>query len=389
MAAGADENRWVEVNLDAIRHNYRQIRQHVTEQVKILSVVKADAYGHGAPEVARVLAAAGTDMLGVTTVAEGKRLREHGITAPILVFGPFIAEEAHTIRDYDLTATVASLEALAYLQQALAWGRQTPDSVKQQIKIHLKIETGLGRTGLWPHQVLEAAREIDNTPGLIFGGVYSHLATAMWRNQSYALRQLQIFTQVTDELEKAGFQGYIKHLANSTALLNLPQMHLDMVRAGTILYGQHTNPALTGGLSLQDPWSLQARVVYLRELPAGHSVGYGRTYITPRTTTVAVLPVGFADGFQVEPVFKPAGLGELLRGIIKLILQYLNYRRVTQPVVFTAGKGYIIGKAGMQMTMVDVTGITGVEIGSIAQLPARRTAVSPMIPRLYIGTTAE
>lgn len=369
--------RWVEVNLDAIRHNYRQIRQRLDRQVKILSVVKADAYGHGALEVARLLESAGTDMLGVTTVDEGKKLREGKVSVPILVFGPFLPEEMETIAEHGLTATVSALEALSWLKQA-------PLRSGRPIKLHLKVETGMGRSGLWPDQVVEAAEEIMSRPGLVLEGVYSHLATAMWPDKSYALHQFRVFQQAVNKLEKAGINGLIRHISNSAAIVALPEMQLDMVRVGTLLYGQYPHPRMAGVLDLQDPWTMKAKVLQVRELPAGHSVGYGRTYKTSRRTKIALLPVGFVDGLQVEPVLKPVNLWELVKGMIKLILQYLNYTGANQAFEFPQGKGSIIGKVGMQLTVVDVTGVPGVEVGTAARVPVRRTAVSPAIPRVYL-----
>lgn len=369
-------SRWVEVNKDAIRHNYREIKSRLASQVKLLGVVKADAYGHGALEVGRVLEDLGIDMLGVTSVEEGAALRRSGVQAPILVFGPFLEGEAPSIVREGLTATVASFDAIGWLGQALK-------GTEKNVKVHLKVETGMGRTGFWPREAAAAAAHVRDIPGLILEGVYTHLATAMWGNKAYAEKQYSLLLEAMDNLDKAGFAGLISHIANSAAILNLPHMHLDMVRAGTILYGQYPVPALEGTLNLKDPWVFKARVVHISVLPPRHTIGYGRTFRTRRKTRVAILPVGFVDGVQVEPVFKPAGLLDLAKGIAKLILNFLGHPRAAQPVVFSSGKGRILGKVGMQLTMVDITGLTGIEVGATALVPARRTAVSSGIPRVY------
>lgn len=369
--------RWIEVNKDAIRHNYREIRARLAPQVKLLGVVKADAYGHGALETAQVLEEQGIDMLGVTSVEEGTALRRDGIKTPILVFGPFLEGEAPTILQEDLTVTAAGYEAISWLGQALK-------GTDQSIKVHLKIETGLGRTGFWPREAAAAAAQIREIPGLFLEGVYSHLATAMAGNKAYAEKQLSLLLEAVDNLNQAGISGLITHIANSSAILNLPHMHLDMVRAGTILYGQYPSPAFEGSLHLRDPWAFKAKVIHISVLPPRHTIGYGRTYRTRRKTRVAILPVGFTDGVQLEPVFKPAGLWELVKGIAKLILIFLGHPRAVPPVAFPSGRGRIRGKVGMQLTMVDVTGLDGVETGTTALVPARRTAVSSAIPRIYI-----
>lgn len=370
--------KWVEIDLDAVRHNYRQVRRHVPGEVKVLGVVKGDAYGHGAVEIARILGEEGIDYLGVTTVDEGMELRDNGVNLPILVFAPFLPEDIDDIVSGNLTVTLVNRQSVGLLKDYL---ESRPTS---SIKTHLKVETGMGRLGFWPQEVGEIAREITDIPGLLLEGVYSHLATAMQRNKTSTEKQYKDFQTALEILEKAGYTGLIRHISNSAALLEFPAMKLDMVRTGTLLYGQFPSPQLEGTLDLREPWSLKARVLHVRELPPGHGVGYGQTFITSKKTRVAVLPLGFMDGLQMEPVLKPVNLWELLKGIIKLFLQYLGHQRVSQPVIFPGGRARVIGKVGMQLTMADVTGISGVEIGAVCQVPIRRTAVSPGIPRVYM-----
>lgn len=369
-------SKWVEVNIDAVEHNYLQIRQFVPPHVKILGVVKADAYGHGAVEVSRILEHSGVDMLGVTTVEEGLELRRNNIYAPILVFGPFLPEDLETICHEELSVTVANREAMHWLKNIV-------EGTEQSIKVHLKVETGMGRLGFWPEDVVEAAREIREVPGLVLEGVYSHFAAAMWKDKTYTRQQFQSFKKVLEDLDKAGITGLIRHIANSAALLDLPEMHLDMVRTGNLLYGQYSSPRQEGKLALKNTWLLKTKVMDLRDLPAGHSVGYGRTYKTKNRARIAVLPIGFNDGFQVDPQFKSANLKELLKNILKPILSYLDHPRLRTAVSFARGKGKIVGKVGMQLTMVDVTGIPEITRGDIAEVPARRTMISAKVPRVY------
>lgn len=368
---------WVEVDLGALKHNYREIREKIGPEVKLLGVVKADAYGLGAVEVSRTLEEVGVDMLAVTGVEEGQQLRLAGITVPILVFRPFLPEEIGEIARFNLTATVASREAIVWLKQWLQSNRGT-------IRIHLKVETGMGRFGFWPAEVVEAAQEITAVPGLLLEGVYSHLATAMWKNKNYCRQQFQVFQKVCVELKKAGINGLIKHIANSAAALDLPEMSLDMVRTGTLLYGQYPILPLKNTIKLKDTWCCKAKVVYIRELPRGYSVGYGRAFKARRSLTVAVLPAGFVDGVQLEPLLKPAGLLDLLKGTAKLILTYVGWDSFRPSVHFPGGEGRIIGKVGMQLTMVDVSGVKDMAIGTIASIPIRRTAINLAIPKIYL-----
>lgn len=377
MEGFVEQQRWVQVDLTALSHNYHAIRDKLTPQVQLLAVVKADAYGHGAVETSRKLEALGAEMLGVTTVAEGLALRQGGIKLPILIFSPFMAEEAETIVVNELTATISSLEAITWLGQvARKLGKETA--------VHLKVETGMGRTGIWPQDIVTAAKNISDYTELRLSGVYSHLATATWSNATYAEKQFAIFNGALRQLEEAGYQGLIRHIANSAALLRFPHMHLDMVRTGTLLFGQYPAPWMAKHIKLLDTWSFWARVSYIRELPAGSSVGYGRTYITRKPTRVAVLPVGYCDGLQMEPVLRPVNLIELLKGMAKLFLLYIDHARMAVPVTFAKGRGRIIGKVGMQLSMVDITGISEVQVGSVAKIPLRRTAVDPLIAKVYL-----
>jgi alanine racemase len=323
-----------------------------------------------------VLENKGIDMLGVTSVEEGRQLRENKITIPILIFAPFLPEEVEKILNYDLTVTIATIEQVEWLKQALLHNNRN-------IKVHLKIETGMGRTGFMPAEITDAAREVLAVPGLILEGVYSHFATAMWKNKKYAKLQFELFKTALQELEQAGINGLVKHISNSAALLDLPETHLDMVRTGTLLYGQYPSPRHEGMLELRDPWMFKTRIIHLRELPAGYGVGYSRTYKTSHPTKIAVLPIGFIDGFQIEPVLKPASLWEIIKSSIKQLLYYLNHPLVTPSVFLLSKKTRVIGKVGMQLTMIDVTGINGVEIGAEVRIPIRRTAVSMSVPRLY------
>lgn len=377
MERAAWDSKWIEINLDAIRHNYLAVRERVASSVKMLGVVKADAYGHGAVETARLLEDLGLDMLGVTTIQEGIELRRGGIVLPILVFAPFLPADMMTAIEHKLTVTVANFAAIEGLKKNL------PSSAGV-LKVHLKVETGMGRTGFWPEQIVRAAREMKELQGVLLEGIYSHLATAMWKDKTYARRQYGRFQEALADLERSGFHGLIRHICNSAGILELPEMHLDLVRTGTLLYGQYPHPRLEKSLRLQDPWSMQARVLYLHQLPPGHSVGYGRTYKTKGYTRVALLPVGFADGLQVEPILKPASFYEFLKGLAKSLLYYLGHPRVSPQVVFGTKKCPIIGKIGMQLTSVDVTALPEVEIGSVAGIPLRRTSASPLIPRVYL-----
>lgn len=365
-------DKWIEIDLDAIAENYKNIRKFVPPSIKILGVVKADAYGHGLVETAKILAAHNIDYLAVTEIEEGIILRKAGLEIPILVFSTPLPENMAMGIDYDLTITLNSLESLQkVLEEKLA------------LKVHLKIETGLGRTGLSLEQIPQVINYLKNVNNLKLEGIYTHLATAMWSNNNFAREQFHKLQTVIDLFAQSGIQFPIRHICNSKALVKFPEMHLDMVRAGTILYGQDSCGAKLAQ-ELQDPWQLKARIISLSSLPKGHSVGYERTHILKRDSQIAVVPIGFFHGFSVEPIPHPKTLKDLAKVLAKNILRYFHHPLVTSYAYLGEYKIPVIGKVGMQLTMLDVTDIPGVKIGDIVTLPGRRTSISPLVEKIFI-----
>ena len=376
MLAAANLPCWLEVDLEALKYNYELIRERIGPQVKLLGVVKADAYGHGLVPISLFLEKLGVEMLGVTTAEEGLILRTAGVRVPILVFRPFFPEELALYVEHDLTATIADLAAVLQVEKWFA-------EHEGKLKVHLKVETGLGRYGLWPKEVVPAAQRLLQIPEVNIEGVYSHLASAMQKNKSYAKRQFKLFGQACQALEEIGLKNFIRHIANSAAVLDLPEMYLEMVRVGTLLYGQYPEPRQRKIVELKETGTFKAKVVYIRDLPRGYTVGYQRAFKTRRTTPVAVLPVGLKDGVEVAPLLKPANLLDFMKGVLKLFLSYRGWLRFSPPVFFPGGVGRIIGKVGMQLTMVEISKVEAVQVGTIAELPLRKTMVAAGIPRFY------
>jgi alanine racemase len=222
--------RWVEINLDAVVHNFREVRRLVSPDVKIMAVVKSDAYGHGAVEISHALEEAGADMLAVTTIEEGRELIQNGITLPVLVFAPLLPSQVKTVLDYGLIPTIDSIAAL----EALA--RQAAE-IGIKAGFHLKVETGMGRSGVLPEEVGHFISRMHSLSSLSLQGIYSHLATAMAGKKHHAQKQFQVFCRVLDQFKKEQYPYGTAHISNSAALLDLREMELDMVRVGTLLYG--------------------------------------------------------------------------------------------------------------------------------------------------------
>jgi alanine racemase len=333
---------WAEIDLGALEHNYKVLGE-MSGAAKLLGVVKADAYGHGAVEVSKRLVGAGCGYLGVACLDEAVRLREADVGAPILIFGHTPREYTGELLRYGITQTLCCEEAAS---EYAAWIAEVKrgNRAGARLRAHIKLDTGMGRLGRW--ETCGLARALGSA-GLDIEGVYTHFAQSEDEESAFTHEQLSLFTSIVDELEmKTGYAFKIRHCANSGAVINYRESHLDMVRPGISLYGYH--PAAHGGkpVGLRRVMSLRTRVMQTRSIDAGLTVSYGRKFTAAGRTEVAVLPVGYADG-----------LPRSLSGRMEFII---NGRRARQ-----------IGVICMDACMADVTGIPGVTQGSVATVIGR------------------
>ncbi|MFQ5812334.1 MAG: alanine racemase [Anaerolineae bacterium] len=282
---------WAEVDLDAIAHNTRELKRHVGEKTQLMAVVKANGYGHGAVPVAETALDNGASRLTVNRAVEGVQLRQAGITAPILILGYTLPAQAEAIVRWDLTPTVNTPEQA----QALS---ATASHQGKVIPIHIKIDTGLGRFGLLPEEVVGFIQAVSALHNLVLEGVYTHFALADAADKTYTLKQFETYLEVVKRLEEAGFTIPIKHVANCAAALDLPETHLDMVRCGIALYGLRPSNEVEPTIPLRPAMALKSQVARVRTLPAGSSISYGCTYTTSEPTRVALVPVGYGDGYH-------------------------------------------------------------------------------------------
>lgn len=315
------------VDLDAIEHNLRAIQAHVGPGVRLCAVVKANAYGHGVLPVARAALDAGAQWLAVARVDEGIQLRQAGITQPVLVIGYAVPGEAAALVQYRLTPTVNRIEvAWALSQQAQG----------HPVTVHVKVDTGIGRYGLLPDEVLPFLSHLRALPDLHLEGMYTHFATADAADQTYMRQQLATYQEVLAAVREAGYAVPIRHAANSAAALSLPDSYLDMVRIGIAMYGLAPSDEVPSPVTLRPALSLISHVARVRTLPAGSSIGYGRTYICAEPTRVALVPLGYGDGYRRAL----SNRGQVLIG---------------------GQRAAIIGRVSMDQITVDVTHIPGVQ----------------------------
>lgn len=282
----------VEIDLGALRTNYRQIQAKVGAGVGVMAVVKSDAYGHGLIPAAQALAREGCRCFGVAEVEEGVALRRAGVAGEIVVLLGALPDSFGAIVEFGLQAAIYGREELAALS-AYAARRN------RQVGIHLKIDTGMGRLGIMPERLADFLDLLAELPGVRLAGIMSHFPRADDRDDpAQAVEQNRRFGELAEAIRQRFASGPI-HIANSAAILNLPDSRHDMVRPGITLYGCYPAPVDTGeaGLKLVPVMSFKTRVIQVKEVPAGYGISYGHTYRTERPTRLAVLPVGYADGY--------------------------------------------------------------------------------------------
>jgi len=330
---------WVEVDLDALTANIAEVRRRVGPDVRILLIVKADAYGHGAVEVAREAVRAGVHMLGVATVDEGKELRGAGIDAAVLVLSPALPDEIPELLAHDLRVTLPDLDFAAALSQH-AWraGKIVP--------VHVEVDTGMGRSGLLPEEAVAVAARAAALPGLLVEGVYTHFPVSD-TDVEFTRAEMRAFAAVVAAMRAAGVAPRLVHASNTAAILNVREADCDMVRPGGILYGCMPDPVLTPPVGLRRVMSFHARLVQVRRLPPGHGVSYGRDFVTTGETVVGVVPVGYGHGLSRAY----SGRGEVL---------------------FRGRRAPIVGRVTMDMTMIDLGGHDSPRVGEEVVLFGRQ-----------------
>ena len=372
---------WAGVSLDNLEHNYRAIKNHIPEGCRFLGVMKADAYGHGAVPLSHALCELGAEYLAVSNLEEAIQLRRGGVRAPMLILGYTPASFADTMVFMDITQEVHSLEYAKELDTALA-------GTNYILNVHLKLDTGMTRIGFFAYdheRTLPELLEVCGLPHLHVEGVFTHFCVADSKapeDEAFTRTQYARFTAMLDALAAHGIRPELRHCASSGATILYPELALDMVRPGIATYGHAPSEDAEGILDLRPLMTVRTTVAQLREIPAGTSISYGRTYTAERDMRVAVLPIGYADG--------------LLRGLSGKVSFRIRGKMARS-----------VGRICMDMCMVDVSEIPEIRVGDEAALfgydtdgtllPCERIAqqagtisyeilcgISKRIPRIYM-----
>lgn len=321
----------LKVNVDDIAYNVRALKS-IAEEAQLMAVVKADALGHGAVETSRIVLENGATWLGVASIEEGIELRDAGIKVPILIFGGVFPEQVNVCVQYNLDVTISDNNFIRQI-------KQSGIRFEKEVYAHLKIDTGMHRLGVLPeylHNVLKEAKEVKN---MHFRGIWTHFSESASSNKDISQGQIKLFKKCVIEAEKfLGFEIPLKHMANSSGIINYRESHFNMVRAGFGLYGYYDDLSLSKVVKLKPAITWLTKIISVRDVGKGERIGYGGTYITTRTTKVATIPIGYADGFN-----------RLLSNKGQVIVK--------------GKRANIIGRICMDQAMIDVTELEDVSEG--------------------------
>lgn len=333
---------WAEVNIDNLEHNYNVIKQQVSNNSKICCVIKADGYGHGAAEIARLYENIGADFFAVSNLEEALELRYSGIDLPILILGYTPASYAGELAKNNVSQAVLSTDYAKELSSSAV-------SLGVEVKVHIKIDTGMSRIGIMCQNTQrdnapEQAFEIFKLDGLKVEGIFTHFAVSDEKEEGreYTEHQLNCFRYVIGSLHDRGVDtdSLICHCSNSAAIMDYPNAHIDMVRAGIILYGLAPSGKLKWQLDLKPAMEIKTVVAHIKEIEPGTTVSYGRTFTAGRRLKIATVPIGYADGY--------------IRNLAKNAYMIAGGRKVK-----------VVGRICMDQCMIDVTGIDNIKVGDV------------------------
>jgi len=322
---------WIEINLDSVKQNIKNIKNSIDKQAQIMGVVKGNAYGHDSVEVSKTLIEQGVEQLAVARIEEAIVLRNNNINVPILVLSVSFKEQLKLYLDYNVMPTISNIEMAKKFDEIAS-------RYRKKLKVHLKIETGMGRLGIIPDVALYSLKKINIMDNIDVQGIYTHFSTADEDNKEYTNYQFKTFRKLMDQIKKTNINIPFFHVANSGTILDLTNMWLDLIRPGCIIYGLYPSNEVSKTIQLYPALSFKSRIAFIKKMESNQFIGYGRTYKTKRSTLIATLPVGYADGYS-----------RLLSNRGKVLVS-----GVEAPV---------IGRVCMDQMMIDITDIPKVNIG--------------------------
>lgn len=346
--------KWIEIDLGALRSNVKWVLSKLDRGVKLMAIVKANGYGHGAAEVSRAALKAGATTIGVLTPSEAAVLRKAGISAPIQLLAPILPENAREAAALRLIVTVDDLAQAQALNSAAG----------RSLDIHVDLDFGLGRWGIAPKRLPEFVAGLKRLQRVRLAGLSTHIDYVPGKNTVEAEDKLSAFNRIAQGLKRE-HKGLVCHAANSTVLMDFPHWQFDQVRVGNLMYA--INKSANKSVPIKKVWNFKARIIALHDVVRGRSIGYASEYIAARKMRVATLPAGYSDGLTMEPAERLIGFGSGF--------QYWG--------VLRGAKTPFVGRCGISHLLVDVTDVRSPKLGDTVTLPVRRTAANSQLPRVY------
>lgn len=366
---------WVEVDLDAIDYNVRQIQKHIGQNREIMAVLKGNAYGHGSVEVAKQVITSGVKQIAVALVDEAVELRESGITIPILILGYLDEWQIPTVVEYNLTSTI-------YLKETAVLLDKIAKEKDKILPIHLKVNTGLNRIGLRPEDVIDFFQFVTELKNLSITGIFSHFAFAAQKDKVEANKQWERFKKLLQEMDQLSLDYGIAHIANSAATMEMDYAHLGMVRTGRVIYGLLPYPEVEKTLDLKPALQVKCKIAFIHEVYSGETVGYSGEYKVTEKTKIATLPFGFTDGVISKSIVGKCFV--IIAGKLKKIISICADMCMVDlgidcPSVKIGDKVVIVGnQGGKQLTLDDFANPLNTSIGEVSAKINRR------LPRVYV-----
>jgi alanine racemase len=362
---------WAEVDLSALDYNFRQIKKMVGKNTRVMAVVKCNAYGHGILPMAKRLTKLGVDYLGVVSVEEGIFLREHRIAIPILILGNIIDREVKGVVDYNLSQTVSDYHLAAALNKKAK-------GMAKKVCVHIKVDTGMGRLGILYRDAKKIIEQIIHLRNLRVDGLFTHFPSAD-SDHEFTNYQIDIFNQLIRDLKGKGIHFPLLHAANSMGIIGYPESHFNLVRPGLMLYGIYPKAGLA--IKLKPVLSLRSRITYLKRLPPGQGISYGRSYITKKETNVAVLPIGYGDGY-------PRNLSNRADVLIKGKRFRISGAVCMDQIIVDLGDCKI--RLGDEVVLIGRQGSAGISVEELAKLSGTIPyeivcGIDSRVTRLYIN----
>lgn len=360
----SDSLTWVEINLSFLRHNLSQIKALV-KPTKVMAIVKADAYGHGAIAVSQALVSAGADMLGVVSVQEGIQLRDIGIKIPILILGSFIEKEAKEFPANNLAATIFTRKHLSLFS-----------SLDAEVGVHIKVDTGMGRLGVLIDEAEDFILDVSEAKNIKIEGIFSHFASAHLKDKGYAKEQFLRFSSLCSSLKEKGIDPGLRHIANSSAILDLPETYLDMTRPGLLLYGLWPSDDVKRTIEIKPVMSFKTRIVAIKTVPKGWHISYGTTR-AEKEMNIAILPVGYSHGYprllSKKGYVGIRGKRAAIAGVVCMDMLMVDVKDI--PDVSVGDEVILFGEGISVEEIANLTGTINYEIV---------TRISPRVEKIYV-----